>query len=278
MAELNDNALITLEELKLYLDYSDTDKDPFYELLINNASDFLDRHCHRNLKEMTHTLERYDGEGNKLLLNNYPISAIVQICSEKLGVIKVKYTSLTVRNAYVRVSITGVDLVVDGTPLSSELTFTGNAILSAMATAINAESGWEASVLNSDYDGYPSSQLFRKENRFALNQFVYLEIPGEPLDGYEVDYSSGIIHLPSGFNQGFRNIFVSSIAGYPTIPDALKQICMELVKMKYEQRKKDPMMKSEKIGSVYQYTVQDLKDGLPPDLIAQLDLFIKREL
>lgn len=278
MAELNDNALIELEDMKLYLDYNDTDKDPFFEMLINSASDFLDRHCHRNLKEMTHTLERYDGEGDKLLLNNYPISAIVQICSGKLNVIKVKYTSLTAYNAYVRVSAIGVDLVVDGTPLSSELTFAGNATLSAMAAAINAESGWEASVINTDYNGYPSSQLFRKENRFALNQFVYLETPDEPLDGYDVDYSNGIIHLPSGFSQGFRNIFVSSIAGYPTIPDALKQICMELVKMKYEQRKKDPMMKSEKIGSVYQYTTQDLKEGLPPDLIAQLDLFIKREI
>ena len=278
MAELNANALIELEKFKLYIDYNDTDKDPFFEMLINNASDFLDRHCHRNLKEMTHTLERYDGEGNKLFLNNYPVSAIVQICSGKLDVIKVRYTSSTARNAYVRISTTGVDLIVDGTPLASEITFVANTTLSAMATAINAESGWEASVLNSDFDGYPSSQLFRKENRFALNQFIYLETPNEPLDGYDVDYSNGIIYLPSEFSQGFRNIFVSSIAGYLTIPGALKQICIELVKIKYNQRKKDPAMKSEKIGSVYQYTVQDLKEGLPPDLIAQLDLFIKIEV
>ena len=88
MAELNDNALVSLEEVKEYIDYSDTDKDPFFETLINNASDFLDRHCHRNLKEITHTLERYDGEGDKLILNNYPVSAIVQICSGKLDVIR----------------------------------------------------------------------------------------------------------------------------------------------------------------------------------------------
>ncbi|GAJ20728.1 unnamed protein product, partial [marine sediment metagenome] len=70
------------------------------------------------------------------------------------------------------------------------------------------------------------------------------------------------------FSQGFRNIFVSSVAGYPTIPDALKQICIELVKMKYGQRKNDPAMKSEKIGSVYAYTKKDLTDALPDDLIA----------
>lgn len=275
---LEDNALIELQEIKDYLNYTEADLNDFFETLINNASDFLDRHCHRNLKEMIHTLERYDGEGDKLILNNYPVSAIVQICNGKLDVIKVKYTSSTAYNAYVRISITGVDLIVDGTPLGSELTFAGNATLSAMATVINAESGWEASVLNSDYNGYPSSQLFRKENRFALNQFVYLETPGEPLDGYDVDYSKGIISLPSEFSQGFRNIFVSSIAGYPTIPGALKQICIELIKIKYNQRKEDPAMKSEKIGSVYQYTKQDLKEGLPPDLIAQLGLFIKIEV
>ena len=45
MAELNANALVSLEEVKLYLDYNDTDQDSFFELLINNASDFLDRYC-----------------------------------------------------------------------------------------------------------------------------------------------------------------------------------------------------------------------------------------
>ena len=139
---LNDNALTTIGTFKNSIEYTLTDKDDIFERLINSASDFLDRHCHRNLKEMTHTLERYDGEGDKLLLNNYPVSAIVQICNGKLDVIKVKYTSSTAYNAYVRISVTGVDLIVDGTPLGSELTFATYATLSAMATAINAESGW----------------------------------------------------------------------------------------------------------------------------------------
>lgn len=141
MAELNDNALITLEELKLYLDYNDTDKDPFFELLINNASDFLDRYCGRVLKSATYTHERYDGGVKKIFLGKWPVSAVFQVCSGKLDVVKIKYTSSTVRNAYVSVTTTGIILTVDGTALA-EKTFATYATLTLLAANINGEANW----------------------------------------------------------------------------------------------------------------------------------------
>jgi len=39
-------------------------------------------------------------------------------------------------------------------------------------------------------------------------------------------------------------------------------------------------LKSEKIGNVYAYenfNIADLKNGLPPDMIAELDLFRRRD-
>lgn len=276
MAELNDNALIELEELKLYLDYNDTDKDPFFELLINNVSDFLDRICGRVLKSATYTHERYDGGESKIFLKSWPVSNVAQVCSGKLDVVRIKYTSSTAFNAYVKVTTTGIVLTVDGTSLA-EKTFVTYSILSTMATAINSEAGWQATVASSSYNSYPSAQIFRKLNRFALNQYMYLQLPDEPLDGYEIDYDNGILYFPSAFSSGWRNIFVTYTGGYSTVPGALQQICLELVKLKDNQRKEDKGMKSETIGRVYSYTRQDLKDALPPDMMAELNLFKSRD-
>lgn len=247
------------------------------EQLINRASDFLNRHCSRILKTTTHTLKRYNGEGTMLILDDYPVTEIMQICDGTLSGIKIKHTSSTAYNAYARVTKTGVILSVDGTP-EAELTFVTYKTLATMAVAIAAKTDWEASAYNSDYGGWPSTQLFEKQNVYALNQYSYLEVPGEPLDSYEEDLENGIIHLPSAFSEGFKNIFVSCKAGYVTIPPSLEQICIELVKHKYGKAKKDSSLKSEKIGSVYSYTLQDLKEALPPSMLAELDLFTKRDL
>jgi len=278
MAELNDNALITLEELKLYLDKSaDTDEDPFFELLINNASDFLDRYCGRILKSATYTHERYDGGERKIFLQHWPITDVVQVCSGKLDVVRIKYTSTTAYNAYAKVTTTGIILTVDGTPLA-EKTFATYTTLATMATAIDGESGWEAAVVNSDYNSYPSTQIFQKLNRYALNQYVYLQVPDEPIDDYEIDYDNGILDFSSVFTSGWRNIFVTYTGGYSTVPGALQQICLELVKYKYNMRKEDTSMKSETMGKVYEYTRAELKDALPPDMIAELELFRSRDI
>ena len=277
MAELNDNALIELEEFKLYIDYNDTDKDEFFELLINNASDFIDKYCGRILKSATYTHERYDGGERKVFLQNWPITDIVQVCGGKLDVIRIKYTSTTAYNAYVKTTTTGIILTVDGTPLAVK-TFATYTTLSTMATNINSESGWEATVASSDYNSYPSAQIFRKLNRFALNLYIYLQIPGDPLDDYDIDYDNGILDFSPIFTSGWRNIFVTYTGGYATVPGALQQICIELVKYKYNMRKGDTSLKEEQMGKVYSYVRQDLKDALPPDMIAELELFMSRDL
>lgn len=247
------------------------------EQLINRASDFLNRHCSRMLKTTTYTLKRHSGEGTKLILDDYPVTEIMQICDGTLSAIKIKHTSSTAYNAYARVTKTGVILSVGGTP-EAELLFATYKTLTTMAVAIAAKTGWEASVYHTDYGGWPSTLLFEKQNVYALNQYSYIEVPGEPLYGYEEDLENGIIYLPSEFSEGFKNIFVSCKAGYVTIPPMLEQICIELVKYKYDKAKKDSSIKSEKIGMVYSYTLQDLKEALPSSMMAELDLFTKRDL
>ena len=268
------NALLAPNEVTLRIT-----GDYLISQLIARAEDFLNRICRRTLESTEYTHERYDGGEQKIFLRNWPVTEMTQVSSGKVNAIRVKYTSTTAYNAYMIVSTTGVTLVVDGTAVIPEITFAAPATLLTVANAINAVAGWQATVAAPAYNSYPASQIFRKLNRYALNQFVYLEIPGEPIDGYEVDYDNGILYLPSTFSSGWRNIFVTYMAGYAaaSIPASLQQICIELVKYKYNLIKKDSALKSEKIGRVYAYTMGDLTSVLAATgLLDEINLFMAR--
>jgi len=257
--------------------------------LIARAGDFLNRICGRNLESAPYLHERYDGGEQKVFLKNWPVEEVEEVCSGKMDVIKIKCTSATARNAHVGVSSIisalgvisgGVYLTIDGTASGAIKTFTANPLLSNMITAINLElaTGWNASIVSSAYNNYHSNQLFKKLNRFALNQDIHLQMPDQPLDGYEIDYDSGILYLPSTFSKGWRNIFVTYTGGYSTIPPLLQQICIELVKNKYNLIGKDTTLKSEKIGRVYAYTMGDFDEALGSAGLSRgdIELFMDR--
>ena len=250
--------------------------------LINRASDLINRYCQRNLKSQAYTNERYTAGGNKLYLDNYPVTAVTQLCNGTANAIRIKYTSTTARNAYAVVSTTGVNTIVDGTA-GTEITFTDEATMSDMATAINALANWGAVVVNSDYNSYPSSDLIQAFNRPALNAYNYLEVPDDPLSGYTLDEDVGVVYLPGGFVYGFDAIFITYTAGYisGSIPAALEQACIEIVKFKLESSNRDGGLKSEEIGKVYKYErfgLSDITDILPPSMLAELDLFRSRDV
>ena len=68
------------------------------------------------------------------------------------------------------------------------------------------------------------------------------------------------------------------MAGYASgsIPSSAEQICIELVNYKYDMIPKDLGVASEKIGRVYAYTLRDIKDALPPELLAEANIFKAR--
>lgn len=257
--------------------------DYLIEQLINRASDYINRYCNIHFKEATHTLERYNGDSHKLFLNNYPVNNLIQLCQGTTDVIRVRCTDNTAYNAYVEVDQDAgtVRLMRDGTvDATIDITAVANDTLSELATTINAVANWEATIASTDYNSYPSAQLFNKLNTYCKNSFNYLKIPEEPMDEFDVDYEAGIINLSSSFLQGFQNVYVSYTAGYAagSIPPALEQICIELVKFKYSMISVDPTLKSEKIGRVYAYTRGDMEKALSASTLADLQLFESRLL
>ncbi len=247
------------------------------EQLINRASDFLNRYTHRTLKTTVYTLERYNGRGRELNLTNYPVTAVVQVCQDTLYAIQVRYTDDSKYNAYVEIdqSVEELKLIQDGTTdLTIDLTDGASDTLAELVVTISAQANWEAEIVNTDYNDYPSSLLFTKLNLYCKNQWVNLEIPDIPIDDFDVDYDAGIINLPaSQFSRGFQNIYVSYTAGYVTIPAALEKAAIEMVKYKYDLSTKDLSVKSETIGRVYSYTLGDIKKALPDYLMAEIEYF-----
>ena len=86
MSSLDDNALITTEDLKAYLDMKDSTQDKLLEILINAISTLFDQYTSRNLKEATYTDLYLDGNGEEIMyLPDWPIGSITSIAEDSVA-------------------------------------------------------------------------------------------------------------------------------------------------------------------------------------------------
>lgn len=215
-------------------------------------------YCKRTLINKEYT-ERYDGTGDvELLLNNYPVVALNRLSIGALEVIGIKNTA-SVGHASVSVSASVVLLFSDGT--TTPLSLTTYDTLTKLTNAINAVPNWNASLMSSAYGFYPSSELLEQFGLQGVRgNVIYLEIPDEGEDDFEVYPDEGKIYLFHGFPEGRRNIYVSYTAGYVVIPNDLKLATLILIKNIYQRR-------SEESFGVMGYSIAGLsnsfKEGLP---------------
>ncbi len=194
-------------------------------------------YCRRTL-ESTAYKEKYDGTGNNYLtLDNYPIISFNRLSIGTDDAISIKNTN-TGAHAAVTVNSTSVVLVKDGT--TNTLSLTTYSTMTTLVAAINLLSGWTAALLDSDYATYPSSILLEKYGLQCINNnYVYLEMPDEGEDDFEVNPTTGIIYSPFGFPVGVRNIYVDYTAGLSTIPEDLKLAIKIIVKYLYQRRSEE---------------------------------------
>lgn len=76
---LNANALTTLAKAKSHLKILDGSQDTVLETLINAASSIIEQYVDRKLQTQTHT-EYQDGRRqNRILLKQYPVTAVSQV-------------------------------------------------------------------------------------------------------------------------------------------------------------------------------------------------------
>lgn len=266
--------LTTLARVKRMLDISTSDDDTLLNELIDAISYRIEEFCGRTFAA-TDYYEWRNARGNEqIILREWPVINVDRVAIGNAIAMNVTYSGSGIR-AQVSVNDTGVRLVswsTTGTRTANTLSFADNASASAMKTAIDAVSGWSATVSVN----VPSKELHRLAGEDADGRNVELTYPDDDDGDCRIDLDRGIIkfsnhwrvpsavygrgfaHGPARLSHGHQNVLIQYRAGYETIPADVQQVASEMVAVAYRLAKRggDAALQSESLGD-YSYSLAD---------------------
>lgn len=217
-----------------------------------SVESWVDNYCNKALLSATYA-EYYDGNGEQYLqLDHYPITGLTRIAEGRRTAIRVQNTD-DYTSATISVSTGGLILTKDGTSNSTGVTFAVNTTMSAIVTAINlVGSGWSAVIEDSDYSSFKSTELVQMFGKSAIeDNWVYLDMPEEACDDFEVYPNRGEIYKSSGWDSGHNNLYVEYTAGYATTPADLELAIEMFVKYIWQRKDEDNFgVKSYSLGDI----------------------------
>lgn len=74
------HAIVSLEDTRLFLGYSDSSKDEKIKLMINVATDMIETYTGRRFIQTTYTDQPFDGNGeDEVLLPQYPVTSLTSL-------------------------------------------------------------------------------------------------------------------------------------------------------------------------------------------------------
>ena len=267
-----------------------SDETTLIGVLITAASKAIKRYCRREFDSQTFH-ELYDGHGHaRLQLRQFPIISVSRVATTPTKVLEITNTSSTVQRATVALTSTTLSLVrvASGSSTTSTLTLADadKDTIGELATAVTAVgSGWAGSVPDTTYSNWASADLLSVQG--ALNAKdpavagLYLHV--EELSAYEVDAERGWLiygqantapaHPHEGTNGwpiGMRNIRVSYVAGYSTVPEDIQEACAQWVANLYHQARRDPGLSQDQVPGAYSRTSYLSLHGVPKIIQALL--------
>lgn len=233
-------AIVKLYDMQTFLDEHETGNDDIIQDILDSTEGYVSSYCRRTFESTSYSLERYSTNGYQIInLKNYPVTAIDRVAVGTTDVITLTNTS-SGTSASVTVMSTGLRLVLDGTADVS-VTWAGNATISDVVTAINAlGDGWSASLNDSTYGSFKSSDLVPKFALGCINsQTVYLQIPYWGEYDLDADFDRGQIRLGYKYRRSYLNIYIDYTAGYTadTMPEDLKLAVKIIVQFIYQKAK-----------------------------------------
>lgn len=249
------------------------------DLLIRAVSQAIQRYCKRDFSLQNYD-ELYNGDGgDRLLLHHYPVLAVDRVATGPEAVLTITNTSSTNQRATVQVTSIGLTLVrvASGTTtIDSSVTWTANATLSAVATAIIAlGNGWSATAI-SGHGNRAAGDLRPIQGALqAKDRNAELVLHNEELGDYDVDTSHGCLIRTGGWQQGTGNYRVIYTAGYETIPEDVQEACAEWVAALFYQTKRDPGFSQEQVPGVVSRSSALSVKGMPPQVKALLASYRK---
>jgi hypothetical protein len=255
------------------------------EKLVDRATDLIERYCGRKIYTRSYDRVQYTGNGREtLVLNQYPVTRVFRVSEGKTNAFYV--TNATAVNfATVEVSATKLRLNADGTV--TDLTLSSYATINLLIAAINGTSGWTATLINAGTrkptytgsGGTTVSELIPMPAQRCLSPNVaYVEVPDTEIDDYWImagggdeDRDAGILMREGGWARG-ETYYIDFLAGYTTIPAALEEACLMLVKYARDKQSKDSSIQAEGLGD-YNYSIGVMGNTFGKEMIDQIKLF-----
>lgn len=256
------------------------------ERLVDRATGAIEFYCGRIFKTRSYDREFYSGSGRPYLtLRQYPVTRVFRVSAGWTNAFSV--TNTTAKNfAAVDISPTVLRLIADG--VSTSKTLSDYATIGDLITAINAVAGWTASAIaNTDraatYTGSDGStkvgEIFpMPAQRCKSPNVAYVQVWDEELDDYYIigggrdeNNDAGILSRAGNWRRG-ETYIIDYIAGYTTIPSALEEACLMLIKYGRDKTEHDGSVSSESLGD-YSYTLGDLTRAWPEAMRQQVAMF-----
>jgi len=254
--------------------------------LINRSSDFIEKYCGRRFKTRSYDRVPYVGNGRPaMVLRQYPVTRVYRVSAGRTNAFYVTNTT-AVNFATVEVDSTKVRLNADGTV--SDKTLATYATINLLIAAINATSGWTATLVaegtrcpyytGSDGTTKVSELIPMPAQRCMSPNVAYVEVPDDDIDDYQVigggmdeDRDAGMLYRAGGWANG-ETFLIDSVCGFSTIPSCLEEACLMLVKYAKDKASHSSDIQSEGLGD-YQYSIGVLGNTFGKEMLDQIKMF-----
>jgi len=221
--------------------------------LVSAASQAIESHCRRTFG-LVNRDERYDGQDEAgLLVHHYPVAALERVACAPAPVLSVRNESGSVQRASARVLADSIVLtsIASGVASSTTITFASALTLDALAAAIDAVTGWSASVLVAERGLDASADLGACPGTWAAHAApAELRMYADEVHDYELDARLGLLRRILGWPGGASYYRIVYTAGYAVVPDDVQEACAQLVAQLFWQTKRDPGLAQEAVVSI----------------------------
>jgi len=265
--------LISRERAKLNLPNASTSDDRTIDALIGAVSAAIQKYCRRNF-----TLQRYDElvngtHADVLILREYPVQSVESVRYSPQSVLEVQ-NSDTSTNQQARVSVTSSGLELTRTASGTltrdtTVTWSSNATMAAVASAITTlANGWTARVTSSDFNLYPSQDLWITPATGDANQshgafdcrgrYAGLPLHVSELGSYVWDSRGWLYRRDNWDDQGGETWTpsfpwngpqghwrVQYSAGFQEVPEDVQEAAAQWIAMLHYQTTRDPHIRQD---------------------------------
>jgi len=261
--------LIALSDAKDYLGDVKFDNDEFIKTLITQASQMIKDELQTDVLTTTYTNEMHNGDGNCIIyLDRYPVQKLLSVSIGEETAVTI-YHDISPQ-AFVSTTDNALELrqLTNGEWIEETLVYSDYSVMSDMFADIS-DSNWSYE-LNTDFTMYRPDSLVKESGKEASYYQCDLYIPSTPEPEIRIrNKEQASLYDSSGFTKGIRNVYVSYVGGWVTVPEAIRAATCELVKFLYEMLQHDSTLTKEELGE-YSYSAGVL--GNPAHIFQNLNI------